>query len=256
MYIDSHCHLNVSELRDDIPNILIRMKKNYVTHALVVSTTDLEWLSVISLVSNHKNLLASIGIHPCYVNSAQSKFDELCDLSKHPKVVAIGETGLDYSRLDMAELQRHQFRSHIKAANQTKLPLIVHTRSSINDVIKILNEERSKTLTGVMHCFTENLDFAQKVIKLNFFISLSGIVTFKNAHVVHEVARNIPLDRLLIETDSPFLSPEPYRGKINEPANVALIAEKIAKLRGISKKEVANISSENFFRLFNKTKFQ
>ncbi|MBB1624567.1 TatD family hydrolase [Achromobacter sp. UMC71] len=255
MYVDSHCHLNFPELAADLPAILDRMAANQVTHALVVSVNMPEWPGLMSLVEPQANLWASVGVHPDYEDTPDPEPDELVRLAAHPKVVAIGETGLDYYRLsEPLDWQRERFRHHIRAARDVGLPLIVHTRSSAEDTVRMLREEGAAEVGGVMHCFTETWEVAQAALDQNFHISLSGIVTFKNAHVVHEVAAKVPLDRLLIETDSPYLAPVPYRGKINDPSKVIHVAEKIADLKGISVAEVARASTENFFNLFNKIK--
>ncbi|WP_263912537.1 TatD family hydrolase [Achromobacter sp. 79A6] len=255
MYVDSHCHLNFPELAADLPAILDRMAANQVTHALVVSVNLPEWPGLMSLVEPQANLWASVGVHPDYEDTPDPEPAELVRLAAHPKVVAIGETGLDYYRLsEPLDWQRERFRRHIRAARDVGLPLIVHTRSSAEDTVRMLREEGAAEVGGVMHCFTETWEVAQAALDQNFHISLSGIVTFKNAHVVHEVAAKVPLDRLLIETDSPYLAPVPYRGKINDPSKVIHVAEKIADLKGISVAEVAKASTENFFNLFNKIK--
>ena len=255
MYVDSHCHLNFPELAADLPAILDRMAANQVTHALVVSVNLPEWPGLMSLVEPQANLWASVGVHPDYEDTPDPEPAELVRLAAHPKVVAIGETGLDYYRLsEPLDWQRERFRRHIRAARDAGLPLIVHTRSSAEDTVRMLREEGAAEVGGVMHCFTETWEVAQAALDQNFHISLSGIVTFKNAHVVHEVAAKVPLDRLLIETDSPYLAPVPYRGKINDPSKVIHVAEKIADLKGISVAEVAKASTENFFNLFNKIK--
>ncbi|CAM3700794.1 TatD family hydrolase [Bordetella tumulicola] len=253
MYVDSHCHLNFPKLAQDLPDILQRMQANQVTHALVVSVDMPDWPGLIQLVEPHRNLWASVGVHPDYEETPDPTEAELVQLAQHPKVVAIGESGLDYYRLsEPLDWQRERFRRHIRVARQTNLPLIIHTRDSVQDTLRILREENAAEVGGVMHCFTESWEMAQAAIDLNFYISLSGIVTFKNAGVVHEVATNIPLDRLLIETDSPYLAPVPYRGKINDPSKVIHVAEKIADLKGIPVADVARASTENFFKLFNK----
>lgn len=255
MYVDSHCHLNFPELAADLPAILDRMAANQVTHALVVSVNMPEWPGLMSLVEPQANLWASVGVHPDYEDTPDLTPEELARLSEHPKVVAIGETGLDYYRLsEPLDWQRERFRRHIRAARDTGLPLIVHTRSSAEDTVRMLREEQAAEVGGVMHCFTENWEVAQAALDQNFYISLSGIVTFKNAQIVHEVAAKVPLDRLLIETDSPYLAPVPYRGKLNDPSKVIHVAEKIADLRGIPVADVARASTDNFFRLFNKIK--
>lgn len=253
MYVDSHCHLNFPDLAQELPEILQRMQANQVTHALVVSVDMPDWPGLIELVEPHRNLWASVGVHPDYEATSDPTETELLALSRHPKVVAIGETGLDYYRLsEPLDWQRDRFRRHIRVARQAGLPLIIHTRQSVEDTLRILREENAAEVGGVMHCFTESWDMAQAAIDLNFYISISGIVTFKNAGIVHEVAAKVPLDRLLIETDSPYLAPVPYRGKRNDPSKVIHVAEKIADLRGIPVADIACASKENFFKLFNK----
>ncbi|OZI49708.1 TatD family hydrolase [Bordetella genomosp. 4] len=253
MYVDSHCHLNFPDLAQDLPGILQRMETNRVTHALVVSVDMPDWPGLIELVEPHRHLWASVGVHPDYEATSDPTEAELLELSRHPKVVAIGETGLDYYRLsEPLDWQRERFRRHIRVARQANLPLIIHTRQSVEDTLRILREENAAEVGGVMHCFTESWEMAQAAIDLNFYISISGIVTFKNAGIVHEVATKVPLDRLLIETDSPYLAPVPYRGKRNDPSKVIHVAEKIADLKGIPVAEVARASTENFFKLFNK----
>ncbi|MFQ1061620.1 TatD family hydrolase [Bordetella trematum] len=255
MFVDSHCHLNFPELAADLPGILQRMEANQVTHALVVSVNMPEWPGLMELVRPHQNLWASVGVHPDYEDTPDPQPEELLRLAQDPKVVAIGETGLDYYRLsEPLDWQRERFRRHIRAARQAGLPLIIHTRNSAEDTVRILKEEGAEEVGGVMHCFTETWELAQAAMALNFHISLSGIVTFKNAAVVHEVARNMPLDRLLIETDSPFLAPVPYRGKLNDPSKVIHVAEKVADLKGLPVAQIAQASTENFFRLFSKIK--
>lgn len=255
MYVDSHCHLNFPELANDLPAILDRMTANQVTHALVVSVNMPEWPGLMSLVEPHPRLWASVGVHPDYEDTPDPTPEELVRLAEHPKVVAIGETGLDYYRLsEPLDWQRERFRRHIRAARDAGLPLIVHTRSSAEDTVRMLREEKAAEAGGVMHCFTETWEVAQAALDQNFYISLSGIVTFKNAQIVHEVAAKVPLDRLLIETDSPYLAPVPFRGKLNDPSKVIHVAEKIADLRGITAAEVARASTDNFFKLFSKVK--
>ncbi len=202
-------------------------------------------------VEAHDNLFAGVGVHPDHQEGQDPTVDELLALATHPKVVAIGETGLDYYRLtgDL-EWQRDRFRRHIRAAKECGKPLIIHTRSSAEDTVKVLREEGADSVGGVFHCFTESPEVAQQALDLGFYISMSGIVTFKNAVVLKEIARVIPLDRLLVETDSPYLAPVPHRGKRNEPAYVRHVAEEVAKLRGIEYSALAEATTRNFFRLF------
>lgn len=251
MFVDSHCHLNFPELAAQLPEILQKMRTNRVSHALVVSVNLPDWPGLMQVANDHPGLWASVGVHPDYEDTPDPSVDELVRLAATPKVVAIGETGLDYFRLtgDL-EWQRERFRRHIRAARQVDKPLIIHTRASSEDTLRIMQEEGAAQAGGVMHCFTESQAVADAAIAMNFFISFSGIVTFKSAKDLQEVARTIPLDRLLIETDSPYLAPVPHRGKLNDPSKVIHVAEKIAELRGLTVAQVAEASTNNFFRLF------
>ena len=252
-FIDSHCHINFPELYQNIDAILSKMSSNKVTHALCVSVTLDKLPDIFKIANTYKHIFASVGVHPDYEDIEEPSVEELCRLAKEDKVVAIGETGLDYFRVQ-GDLtwQRDRFRTHIKAAIQSNLPLIIHTRNAAEDTLNIMQEEGANQVGGVMHCFTESLDVALKAIELNFYISFSGIVTFKNAVDLKEVVKAIPLDRILIETDSPYLAPVPYRGKINDPSNVIHVAEEIAKLKNISVEEVGQVTTKNFFTLFSK----
>lgn len=251
MYIDSHCHLNFPELSSKLDEVLAHMRENQVTHALCVSVALDKLPEILLLAEQHDNLYASVGVHPDHELESEPDQSLLVTLAHHPKVVAIGETGLDYYRLQGdLEWQRTRFRTHIRAAIQTDKPLIIHTRSAAADTIKLMHEEEASKVGGVMHCFTESMEVALAAIEMNFYISFSGIVTFKNAVAIKEVARQIPLDRILIETDSPYLAPVPYRGKLNQPAYVKYVADEIARLRGISTEEVGLASSDNFKKLF------
>ena len=252
-FVDSHCHINFPELYQNIDSILSKMSSNKVTHALCVSVTLDKLQDIFKIANTYPHIFASVGVHPDYEDIEEPSVEKLCSLAKENKVIAIGETGLDYFRVQ-GDLtwQRDRFRKHIKAAIQSKLPLIIHTRNAAEDTLKIMREEGADRVGGVMHCFTESLDVAIEAIKLNFYISFSGIVTFKNASDLKEVAKAIPLDRMLIETDSPYLAPVPYRGKINDPSNVIHVAEEIAKLKNISLEEVGQVTSQNFFKLFSK----
>lgn len=255
MYVDSHCHLDFPELAQNIPDILNRMAQNRVSHALVVSVNLPDWPNLLELVRPHPHLYASVGVHPDYEDTPEPSVDQLAELARDPKVVAIGETGLDYYRLsEPLEWQRERFRTHIRAGRASGLPLIIHTRQASEDTLRIMKEEGAAECGGVMHCFTESWEVARAAMDMNFYISLSGIVTFKKAVELQDVARKVPLDRLLIETDSPYLAPVPFRGKLNDPSKVIHVAEKIADLRGISPSEVGAQTTDNFFRLFNKIK--
>ena len=252
MFVDSHCHLSFPELAHDLPGVLKRMSDGHVVGALNVCTTLAEFPAVVAVAEQHAHIVCSVGVHPDYQDIEEPTIDRLLTLADHPKVVAIGETGLDYFRLqEPLEWQRDRFRTHIRAARRCGKPLIIHTRSSSADTIRMMKEEGAAEAGGVMHCFTESLAVAEAAMELGFYISFSGIVTFKNARELQEVARAVPLDRLLIETDSPYLAPVPYRGKTNEPSYVPKVAEKIAQLKGITTAQVAEVSTDNFFRLFN-----
>ncbi len=251
MLIDSHCHLNFPELLENLPAIKQAMHDNGVGYALCISVTLPDFPQVLALAETNDNFYASVGVHPDYENIEEPTLQRLLTLANHPKIIAIGETGLDYFRLtgDL-EWQRMRFRTHIRAAIACGKPLVIHTRNAAEDTLRIMREENAQQIGGVMHCFTENLDTALQAIELGFYISFSGIVTFKNAVTIKEVARQVPLDRILVETDSPYLAPVPYRGKTNQPSYVKHVAEEVAKLRGISFEEVSKATTENFFRLF------
>jgi TatD DNase family protein len=255
MFIDSHCHINFPDLAANIDQHLAKMAENKVTHALCVAVNLPELPSVLALADAHANIFASVGVHPDYEDTPEPTVEQLVELALHKKVVAIGETGLDYYRLQGdLEWQRERFRVHIRAAKIAGLPLIIHTRSSAEDTIRILKEEGAAEVGGVLHCFTESWEVAQAAMELGFYISFSGIVSFKKAVELHEVARLLPLDRMLIETDSPYLAPVPFRGKQNQPAWVRHVAESIADLRGISVNQIADASTANFFKLFARAK--
>lgn len=255
MFVDSHCHINFEGLAERLPQVLENMREHGVTHALCVSV-DLETLpAVLAIARDHDNVFASVGVHPDHEDAREPTVAELVELAAHPKVVAIGETGLDYYRLEgrsIADMQwqRERFRTHIRAAHATGKPLIVHTRASSEDTLRIMAEERASVPGGVMHCFTEPWPVAEAALAQNFHISLSGIVTFKSAADVQEVARRVPLERLLIETDSPYLAPVPYRGKRNEPAYVSYVGRFIAAQRQMTDEALGAATSRNFFRLF------
>ncbi|PPC92531.1 MAG: DNAase [Methylotenera sp.] len=251
MLVDSHCHLNFPELAANMPAIRQAMLDNEVGHALCVSVTLQDFPAVLALAEAYPNFYASVGVHPDYEDIEEPTVEGLVALANHPKVVAIGETGLDYFRLtgDL-EWQRTRFRTHIRTAIQSGKPLIIHTRNAAEDTIRIMREEQAGQIGGVMHCFTESLDVAMQAIALGFYISFSGIVTFKNAVALKEVAKVIPLERILVETDSPYLAPIPYRGKTNQPGYVKHVAEEIAKLRDTTLEEISTATTANFFRLF------
>jgi TatD DNase family protein len=251
VFVDSHCHLNFPELAGQMPALLEAMAANRVTHALCISVNLPELPGVLKLADDHARIYATVGVHPDVEDTPDPSPQELVALAVRPKVVAVGETGLDYYRLkgDL-EWQRARFRNHIRAARSCGKPLVVHTRAAADDTLAIMREERAGEAGGVMHCFTESWEVAQGALELGFHISFSGIVTFKNAQALKEVARRVPLDRMLIETDAPYLAPVPYRGKTNQPAYVRYVAEEIARLREVSVEQIAAATSANFFRLF------
>ena len=238
-----------------MPAVRQAMADEQVGHALCVSVTLDKFPEVLALAQQFDNFYASVGVHPDYEDIEEPSVDELVRLAQHPKIIAIGETGLDYFRLtgDL-EWQKNRFRTHIRAAILCGKPLIIHTRSSAEDTLRIMAEEGAEKVGGVMHCFTENLAVAEAAIKMGFYISFSGIITFKNATQIKEVAQAIPLDKILVETDSPYLAPVPFRGKTNQPAYVKYVAQEIANLRGIGLDEVMCATTENFFTLFKQAK--
>ena len=252
MFVDSHCHLDFPELSSELPQLLDAMREHAVTHALCISVELPAWPSVVAIAQANANLYATVGVHPDYTDTLEPTVADLVAKAATPKIVAIGETGLDYYRLE-GDLgwQRERFRRHIRAARETGKPLVIHTRSAAADTLAIMREERAHEVGGVMHCFTETWEVAQGALDLDFHISFSGIVTFKNAVELKEVARRVPLDRLLIETDSPYLAPVPYRGKRNQPAFVRYVGEEIARLRDLTAAAVGQATSANFFRLFD-----
>jgi len=256
MFVDSHCHLDFPELEADRVSVLALMRSNGVTHALTISTTLKTFPAVRAVAEANSNIWCSAGVHPDeQIDDHEASIEELLAMADHPKVVAIGETGLDYYRLpEPLDWQRDRFRVHIRAAKQAGKPLVIHTRNSYADTLRIMHEEGAADVGGVMHCFTEVQAVADAAMAMNFYISFSGIVTFKNAKDLKEVARNMPLDRMLIETDSPYLAPAPFRGKMNQPGYVKHVAEHIAQLRGISVEEIAAATTANFFRLFTAAK--
>lgn len=259
MFVDSHCHLSFPELHARVPQILADMRAAQVGGALCICTTLEEFDTVHALAAAHGNLWASVGVHPDTEGLAEPSADLLCALAARPKVIAIGETGLDYYRLNgrsIADMQwqRDRFRAHIHAAKRTGLPLVIHTRSASDDTLAILREEGAGTpgsgVQGVFHCFTETMDVARAALDLGFHVSFSGIVSFRNAADLREVARFVPLERCLIETDSPYLAPVPYRGKTNSPAYVPHVATVLAAEKGLAVAQIAEATTRNFERLF------
>ena len=250
-FVDSHCHINFPELAENMSDVLAQMRQNEVISALCISVNLADFPQVLALAEQYPHIYASVGVHPDYEDVEEPSVARLVELAQHPKVIAIGETGLDYYRLkgDL-EWQRARFRNHIRAARESGKPLVIHTREAAADTLRIMAEENAAEAGGVMHCFTETWEVAEAALAMGFYISFSGIVTFKNAKQLKEVAQRVPLDRMLIETDAPYLAPVPHRGKRNQPAYVKHVAEEIATLRGISVEEVGRSTTENFVRLF------
>ena len=250
--VDSHCHINFDELYQKLPDVLSNAKQNDVSHMLCVSVNLEDFPQVKNLADKYQHIFASVGVHPCYEDVKEPSVEELIEVGSDDNIVAIGETGLDYFRIENKDMtwQRDRFKRHISAAKTLNKPLIIHTRSAADDTMRILKEEGADQCRGVMHCFAEDWDVAQKALDLGFYISFSGIVTFKSATNVQEVARKCPIDRILVETDAPYLAPVPLRGKLNEPANVRHTAQYVADLKGIPLEELAQQTTNNFFELF------
>lgn len=263
MFTDSHCHLNFPELARQLPDIRRAMAQAQVGRALCICTTLEEFPNVHTLATVHDNFWCSVGVHPDNEGVMEPSIQDLIERAALPRVVAIGETGLDYYGMEdrkggrsIADLewQRERFRTHIRAAQACGKPLVIHTRNAANDTLAILREEGegngSQRAGGVFHCFTESAEVARSVLDLGYYLSFSGIITFKNAQSLRDVVAMVPLERMLIETDSPYLAPVPYRGKTNSPAYVPLVAQKIASTRGISVQAVAEATNRNFDALF------
>jgi len=248
---DSHCHLNFEPLGHNLNQVLQNAREHGVGHMLCVAVNLEKFPEVLALAHQYANIFASVGVHPDEQQGEEPSVDDLCRLAQDPRVVAIGETGLDYYRLrgDMT-WQQDRFRRHIHAARICNKPLIVHTRDAAVDTMRILRDEHADTVSGVMHCFTESWETAKAALDLGFYISFSGIVTFRSADNLREVAIRVPPDRLLIETDAPYLAPVPNRGRTNEPAYVRHVAELLAKLRNTTVDEIAETTTRNFFSLF------
>ena len=249
--VDSHCHVDFDPLGSDLPSVLERARASGVSHLLCVSVTLEKFPGVLAIAQEHPQVFASVGVHPNERQGRDPTVDELTALAVEPKVVAIGETGLDYYRSE-GDLtwQQERFRHHIRAAKEARKPLIIHTREAADDTVRIMREENARSAGGVMHCFTETWETARAALDQDFYISFSGIVTFRNAERLREVARKVPAERLLIETDAPYLAPVPHRGKTNEPSYVRYVAECLAELRGEPLETIASQTTENFFRLF------
>ena len=254
MIIDSHCHLNMldyDKLGLTVEQVIERAKQAGVESILNISVDLDNAKDVVALAQQHDNVFASVGVHPSEVLSVEPTFDDYKQLAQQAKVIAIGETGLDYYyNKDGHDVMQSRFRTQIQVANDLDKPIIVHTRSAHEDTLRIMQEERADQCKGVMHCFTESWEMAEVALSMGFYVSFSGIVTFKNAANVVEVASRVPLDRLLIETDAPYLTPVPYRGKPNQPAHVSLVADKIAEIKQLPVQAVTEATTENFKRLF------
>jgi TatD DNase family protein len=256
VYIDSHCHLDFPDFAPRFDEVLANMKANEVDLALCISVTLDDFPAVIALAEKYPQLYATVGVHPDYPDCTEPTVEGLVHLANHPKILGIGETGLDYFRVKgdpdtELEWQRERFRIHIRAARQTRKPLIVHTRAAKLDTIRLMKEEGADQAGGVLHCFTEDWETASAALDMGFYISFSGILTFKNASDLRDVAQKVPLDRLLIETDSPYLAPVPKRGKTNEPGFVRHVGEFLATLRGLTNEQIAEQTTNNFYRLFS-----
>lgn len=253
LLVDSHCHLNFPEFAEDVEAVLARAREAGVGVMQLISTKMTEFPALLALAEAHPELYCSVGVHPNTEESITK--EELIGISSSPKVIGYGETGLDYYREHDKALQKKNFAQHIEAAQDTGIPIIVHTRDAEGDTVSLLQEQmKKKPFTGVIHCFTAGRELAEAVLALGFYISFSGIFTFKNASHLHDIARDIPLDHLLIETDAPYLAPMPHRGKRNEPAFVTHTNAVLAAVKGISAEACAAATSENFFRLFSKAK--
>jgi TatD DNase family protein len=251
MLVDSHCHIDFPEFSSDLEGVMARMCEHRVSHALCVGVNLEDFPRVLGIAQQFEHVFASVGVHPDHEAGEEPTEARLCALAAQPKVVAIGEAGLDYYRRDGdTEWQRRRFRTHIRAARACGKPLIVHTRNAAADTIAIMREERAADVGGVMHCFTESLELAKQAMEMNFYISFSGIITFKNASDLREVASRIPLERLLIETDAPYLAPVPMRGKRNEPALVRYTAQQMAAIKVVDINRIEEVTSSNFFSVF------
>ena len=254
MLVDSHCHLDridLSPFDNNLDNALKAAKSNGVEHFLCVAINTENQQAVLEIAEKYANIHASVGVHPLYTKGESASVDSLAKTAAHPKVVAIGETGLDYFYdADSKIKQQELFRVHVQAAVEVGLPLIIHTRDARQDTLNILKEEGAEKVGGVLHCFTESLEMANSAMEMGFYVSFSGIVTFNNASELREVAKQLPIDRILVETDSPYLTPQPYRGKPNSPMYVSEVAKLIAKLRNIEYSEFCRQTTQNYFNLF------
>lgn len=256
--VDSHCHLDMLTEHDDIANIIARAEEVGVSYLQTICTKMSNFASILSIAKQHPNVFASVGVHPSEVSAADPvvSAEELIKLSDDPKVIGLGETGLDYfynKEKEQLEKQRTSFEQHIIASQANKLPVIIHTRDAEDDTIDIISSLKKQVdFPALIHCFTSNKDFASKMLDMGLYISISGIVTFKNATDLQEAVKFIPLDRMLVETDSPYLAPVPKRGKTNEPSYTKYVVDFIAELKGIDAAKVAKQTTDNFFNLFTK----
>ncbi|ODN43300.1 TatD family hydrolase [Piscirickettsia litoralis] len=255
MFVDSHCHLNYFLEDNKLPDIISQAKNAQVSHMLCVAVNMERFGEVIKIAEDHDQVTASVGKHPTEMDGVEPSLNELINHAQHPKIVAIGESGLDYYYgAEHKKEQQQRFTTHIQAAVRTQLPLIVHTRDAREDTIQLLGDIGQGNCPGVLHCFTESWQMAKAALDLGFYISFSGIVTFKNAKELQEVARKVPLDRILIETDAPYLAPVPHRGKQNQPAFVSHVGQFMADLREMPIEKMAELTTNNFYQLFNKAK--
>jgi len=256
MFVDSHCHLDkldLSPYNGDLSALLSAAAERDVSSMLCVSVELEQFTSMYELIKDYENIFSSVGVHPLSAGKAVASVDALTKLAQLPRVVAIGESGLDYYyQQDTIEAQKENFVNHLKASAETGLPIIVHTRDARQDTLDLIREHGCDKTGGVLHCFTESLEMAKEAMEMGYYISFSGIVTFRNAEELREVVRNVPLDRLLIETDAPYLAPVPHRGKKNEPKYVVEVAQCIADLKGVTLEELAKISRNNFYKLFDR----
>lgn len=255
MLVDSHCHLDFPHLSNHLDDVLARARDAGIGTLVTICTRVRKFDQVLAIAQAHDNIFCSVGTHPHNADEERDiALEEIVSLAQHPKVVAIGEAGLDY-HYDNAprDDQEKGFRNHIAAARETGLPLVIHTRDADEDTASILSEEMDKgAFTAVLHCFTAGAELARKGVELGLYVSFSGVLTFKKSDELREIAASVPMDRLLVETDAPFLSPEPMRGRKNEPANVVHTAAKLAEVKGVSNEEIARATTENFFALFAK----
>lgn len=251
--VDSHCHLDRLDLtiyQGDLDRAMLAARDAGVSHMLCVAISKDKLADVLDIAQRYANVYASVGVHPLEHKELDISAEHLARLARHPKVVAVGESGLDYHYADNKQEQRLSFRAHLEAASESEKPVIVHSRAAQQDTLDLLREALDRETGGVMHCFTESWEMARQALDMNMYISFSGIITFNNAHELREVVKKVPLDRMLIETDSPYLAPVPNRGKPNEPKYLLHVAQCVAELKGLPLEEVARVTSANFFDLF------